>query len=370
LCALFANPIAGAISDRTTLKFGRRRTWILFGTVLQALSLLGLALTSNFTMIIVFWCLAQIFYNFVSASFTALVPDQVDESKRGTMSGIVGMSIILSPLIGLSLMTMLGNTHTIQKWILLCVIIVCAAVVSCIVIKEGQVKYKRKPKEKLKFGEALTRVYPSPKKYPVFTWAWMTRFFISLSFSTGTYNTIMLIQRFHYSEADVTSKVTLLSMVTFACLMVASIFGGMISDKVSKQKPFVAISAIVVVLGLVLCAIAPDITLVIVGSALSGLGYGIFVAVDLALIARILPNKEDAAKDFGIMNIANTLPQSIIPLIGPMLLAVGGWPFFFGSLAVGGLVSALCVIPIPEMTPKLKNMEIKTETAANVRADM
>jgi MFS family permease len=120
----------------------------------------------------------------------------------------------------------------------------------------------------------------------------------------------------------------------------------------------------------VLCAIASDITLVIVGNALMGLGYGIFLAVDLALTARILPNKEDAAKDFGIMNVAVALPQSIIPLIAPLLIAVGGWPFFFGALAVGGVVSALCVIPIPEMTPKLKTMEINTETAANVGADM
>ena len=52
------------------------------------------------------------------------------------------------------------------------------------------------------------------------------------------------------------------------------------------------------------------------------------------------------------MNIANTITQSIVPFIGPSLLAVGSWPFFFGSLAMGGVFSALCVIPIPEMSPR------------------
>jgi MFS family permease len=368
LCALFANPIGGAISDRTTLRFGRRRTWILLGTVLQGLCLMGLALTSDLTLIIVFWCLTQIFFNFVLASFTALVPDQVDESKRGTVSGILGFALPLSALLGLSLMTMLNNEPMLLKWILLAVIGIVAAIVSCILIKESRVKFEPKQKEKLKFIEALSRLYPSPRKYPIFTWAWLTRFFVSIAYSATLYNTIMLLKRFHYSEEDTTSMVTLLSMIGVGCLMVASIFGGMLSDKLRKQKPFVAISALVVGIGLVLCAIAPDITLIFVGNALIGLGYGIYMAVDMALIARILPNKDNAAKDFGIMNIAVALPQSIIPFIAPLLVAVGGWTFFFGVLAIGGVISALFVIPIPEMSPKVK--DIKTETAADVRANM
>ena len=44
LFAMFANPIGGAISDRTTLRFGRRRTWILIGSILGALCLTGIAL--------------------------------------------------------------------------------------------------------------------------------------------------------------------------------------------------------------------------------------------------------------------------------------------------------------------------------------
>jgi len=135
-------------------------------------------------------------------------------------------------------------------------------------------------------------------------------------------------------------------------LAISSIFGGMLSDKFRKQKPFVFLSALVVVVGLILNAAAPSITFIMIGNALGGLGYGIFLAVDMALVARILPNKKDAAKDFGIMNIANTIPQSIVPFVGPSLLAIGSWPFFFGSLAVGGVLSALCVIPIPEMSPK------------------
>ncbi len=40
LIALFANPLAGALSDRTASRFGRRRPWILVGGLLTAVGLL------------------------------------------------------------------------------------------------------------------------------------------------------------------------------------------------------------------------------------------------------------------------------------------------------------------------------------------
>ncbi len=363
LFALFANPIGGALSDRTALKFGRRRTWIVLGTLLGSLCLAGVALATNYFLIIVFWCGAQTFFNFAGAAYTALLPDQVEEGKRGTISGIVGLIVPLSPVIGLVVMTLLGNKPLTFKWFVLIGIVVISAAICVIMLKDGQAKFERKHEEKLEFGEALSRVYPSPKKYPIFTWALMTRFFISLAFCANTYNSIMLIKRFHYTEANISSTVTLLSMVGLVFLAVASIFGGIFSDKIRRQKPFIYISSAVMLIGLVLDVIAPNMLYIYIAGILTNLAYGLYLGVDAALIARILPNKEDAAKDYGIMNIANTIPQSIVPFMAPLLLAIGGWVFFFGSLAVGTVICALCAIPIPEMSPKSieEDIQIKPE---------
>lgn len=80
-----------------------------------------------------------------------------------------------------------------------------------------------------------------------------------------------------------------------------------------------------------------------------GLGFGCFSAVDMALVARILPSKEDSAKDFGIMNVANALPQSIVPAIAPVLLGIGSWTFFYIFLAVCTILGMLAVKPLPEV---------------------
>lgn len=354
LFALSANPVGGAISDRTCLNFGRRRTWILIGSVLGSISLIGILLSTKVWMVVVFWCCVQLFFNFAMASYTALVPDQVDESLRGSISGILGLVAPIGPILGMVIMTIMGKAPLTAKWGVLVAIGIISAIISCMMIKEGKVEYKQPENErvKLSFGEALSKIYPSPRKYPAFTWGWLTRFFVALAYCSSSYNAMMLMQRYHLSQQQTTGMTTLISIVGMAFLAVSSLFGGVLSDKYRKQKPFVLSSAIVVGIGLVINAFAPTVTYIIIGYAVSSFGYGIYLAVDMALVARILPNKGDAAKDFGIMNIANTIPQSIVPFIGPILLGIGGWTFFFGALAVNGLLSAIAVIPIPEMSPK------------------
>ena len=47
LLALIGNPLAGALRDRTTSRFGRRRPWLFVGTVLSALTLAALIISIN-----------------------------------------------------------------------------------------------------------------------------------------------------------------------------------------------------------------------------------------------------------------------------------------------------------------------------------
>ena len=53
-------------------------------------------------------------------------------------------------------------------------------------------------------------------------------------------------------------------------------------------------------------------------AGIAGLGYGIYSSVDQALNVDVLPNKEEAGKDLGILNLATTLGQ----MLGPVLMSV------------------------------------------------
>ena len=115
--------------------------------------------------------------------------------------------------------------------------------------------------------------------------------------------------------------------------------GGRLPDRTGRRKIFVLTASIVYGLALFVIAIASDFNGFLVGMAMSGLGFGVYVAVDLALVVDVLPGRRSAAKDLGVFNIAGALPFSIAPAIAPAILAVGG-----GSYGVLYTVAGLCAI--------------------------
>ena len=89
-------------------------------------------------------------------------------------------------------------------------------------------------------------------------------------------------------------------------------------------------------------AIASSFNGFLVGMAIGGLGFGVYIAVDLALVADVLPDQDNAAKDLGVFNIAGALPYSVAPAIAPAILAIGG-----GSYGVLYAVAGVCAVCRP-----------------------
>lgn len=96
-------------------------------------------------------------------------------------------------------------------------------------------------------------------------------------------------------------------------------------------------------------AFAPSIGFVFLATAAIGVGTGLFFSIDSALCVRVLPSSENAGKDFAIINMANTLPQSFVPFIAPFLLGLGGYTALYLVLAVLGVVGAVFVLRLPEL---------------------
>jgi MFS family permease len=87
--AMISNPVAGALSDRTTGRLGRRRPWIIGGALAGALALALPTGQHTIAGVIIGWCLAQAALNSMQASLTAAVPDQVPVPQRGVVSAAV-----------------------------------------------------------------------------------------------------------------------------------------------------------------------------------------------------------------------------------------------------------------------------------------
>jgi len=124
-----------------------------------------------------------------------------------------------------------------------------------------------------------------------------------------------------------------------AVIVAASLIGGKLSDRTGRRKIFVLTASIVYGLALFVIAIASNFSGFLVGMAISGLGFGVYAAVDLALVVDMLHDKRNAAKDLGVFNIAGALPFSIAPAIAPAILAIGS-----GSYGVLYMVAGFCAI--------------------------
>ncbi|PAD28702.1 MFS transporter [Paenibacillus sp. 7523-1] len=359
LTAIFAMPIGGYISDRIRLKFGKRKTIIVIGVLMGIVALMGIALSTNLLMLSFFNCVVCIGLNMTQAGYSALLVDQVPEAKRGSISGILGVLGMLGMLIGLTLMAVMTNSSNIEKYGSLSVILIIGTIIACILIKDTPAERRNLIKSnegKVQIAKVISGIYPSPRKYPVFTWAMLTRLFLSIAAMSTTYNAMMFIERFGYSPEDTTQLTAIVSFAGIPAMMVACIVGGILSDKLRRQKVFIILSSIIAGSALVIFAFAPGFATVLVANIILQFGYGLYVGVDLAMVARILPRKEDAAKDMGIMNIARTIPQTIVPLIVPVLLGIGSWSFIYCVLAVCGLIAAFTCMPIPDLSRE-KNEE-------------
>jgi MFS family permease len=101
-------------------------------------------------------------------------------------------------------------------------------------------------------------------------------------------------------------------------------------------------------LALFVIAVAGDFDAFLVGMAVAGLGFGLYMAVDLALVADVLPDADSAAKDLGVLNIAGALPFSIGPALAPLVLAVGSGSYrvLYAVAGVCALLGAGAILPV------------------------
>ncbi|MFF3026039.1 MULTISPECIES: MFS transporter [unclassified Microbacterium] len=347
--ALIANPLVGRLSDRTTSRWGMRRPWILGGSIvgLGGFALIGAA--SSVWMVLLAWCLVQTSMNAVLAAANATLPDQVPVSSRGKVSGLVGITTPIGILAGSFLVNFLPGDF--ERFVVPGVISLILAIVFVAILKDRVLT--EKPAERFTIGMFFGSFVFNPRKHPDFGWTWLTKFMVMFGYAgIATFLPLYLVTKFGLDEQGAVGIILAANLASMAAMAVSSPLGGFLSDKIGKRRPFVAVAGVIMVVGLVILAIAPSIPVVIIGQAIIGLGAGSFFSVDLALATEVLPNPDDVAKDLGVLNIANALPQSIAPAVAPGIIALGaatplgGYPTWYLFGAVVALAGAVLVYRI------------------------
>jgi MFS family permease len=304
-----------------------RRPWILGGSIVGVGAFLLVGAATSLWVVLIGWCLAQASFNAVLAAANATLPDQVPAASRGKVSGIVGVTTPLAILGGSFLITFIGDD--VLRFLVPGLLALALCVVFVLVLKDRRLS--EKPRQRFTIGQFFGSFVFNPRKHPDFGWTWLTKFFVMFGYAgIATFLPFYLTEKFRLTEQGAISTILLANLASTVGMVISSPIGGFLSDRLGKRRPFVAAAGVIMVVGLVILAFAPSVALVILAQAIIGLGAGAFFSVDLALATQVLPDPDDTAKDLGVLNIANALPQSIAPAIAPPIIALGA------ATAIGG----------------------------------
>jgi MFS family permease len=346
LLAMFANPFFGMLSDRTAFRFGMRRTWMVVGLGAGSVGILVVALAPNVAMVLVGWCIAQVFFNALLAAQAAVLADQVPTTQRGMVAGVLGICVPLASVGGAALVNLFSGSQ-LAMFLAPCAVGGFFILLFAFVLKDRRLDVRSKPAWSLRQVVGIFVV--NPRANPDFAWVFASRFLFVLAYALlVTFLAFFLIDELGSAEADVPGQILLGTLVQSAVVVVASVIGGRLSDRFHRRKIFVVTAAVVYGAGMFAMALAGDVSGFLLAMAIGGLGFGLYMAVDLALVVDVLPSGDRVAKDLGVLNIAGALPSSIAPAIAPLILALGNGSYgvLYAVAGVCALLAAVAILPI------------------------
>ena len=340
LVAVVANPIAGALSDRTVSRWGRRRPWIVGGALAGAAGLALTAAQHSVLGVALGWCVAQAGLNCMLAGVTTPVADTVPVGQRAEVSGWTGIMQSFGLVFG-ALLTTLLFTGVWSGYGSLALLTVVLALPFAVRFPEPVLPRALRPV--LDLRRILAGLWISPSVHPDFAWAWLTRFLINLGNALGTlYLLFYLTDSVHYGDPG--TGVLILTVIYTLCAGLTAVPVGRISDRLGRRKPFVFISCVVMAVAAVLLALVHTWTAAMAAAAVLGAGFGIYLAVDQALVTQVLPAALDRAKDLGVINVANSGPQVLAPaLAAPIVAWLGGYTALYLATAVVTVLGGVLV---------------------------
>lgn len=343
--AIIIHPLIGAFSDRTRSRFGRRAPWMVISAATAALCMMLLSAAGQLWTLGVYWVLVMLALNAAATAQAAIVPDRIPRERFGVASGILAMGTFVGMGLGVAGAGIFVNSIGIGYTVFGAVILV-ATLLFTIFNRDFSSRDLDVPP--FRWKQFFASFWVSPKAYPDFWWAFAGRFLLILAYqSVQSYLLYILRDYIGVSDAESTALSTALTAVMLVGAFATAFVTGKISDRMQRRKIFVIVASAIMAASLAIPLFSPTVVGMFALAAMFGLGYGIYMSVDSALMNEVLPKAEAAAKDLGILNIATTLPQAMTPVIVWALISLtGSYTAVFTAGIVFAVAGALSVLPI------------------------
>lgn len=349
VASLVSNLMFGNFSDRSRSRFGRRTPWIVLGAVLGGVTLFLTGTTHNAVLLTIFYCACMFGLNCMIAPLVAVLSDRVPSGIRGTMSAFYGAGSTIGAPIG----TMIGAffiENLTVGFAVAGVLMFLGGIVAVIILpKERSADFL--PKEEGSFKDILVSFRP-PKFAGAhdFYKAFAGRFCMLMSYQMINFYQLYIIQNYigqSVKESAVT--VSVVSMIMMVMSLVGSFISGPVSDLIGRRKVPVVVASVLFAIGIAMPWLIPSTLGMYLFAGIAGLGYAVYYAVDQALLVDVLPNKEEAGKDLGILNMGTTLGQMCGPVVMSTIVVSLGYNFAFPTAIALAIIGCFFIMAIKKV---------------------
>ncbi len=295
-------PTIGAISDYTVSRWGRRKPWIVIGSGLDVLFLLGIATSNSLLAIAAFVALLQFSTNVARGPFQGYVPDLVPAAQVGTASALVGLMQVLGNVTGFLLANGAAAIHSLP------LALVAVAAVELITMVSVVWRVGRGAPAKPREGRSWPTIAREAWSLDIlrersFIWLLGSRLFFLMGGGI-LFNLVItyLKQVFLMSQDEAAGVNTILLIVVAIANVITVVPAARLSDRIGR-KPVIYASCVIGGTGIGIAALAPIVPLAVLGAAMFGVSAGMFLSVDWALMTDIIP-KASAGRYMGLSNVA------------------------------------------------------------------
>ena len=348
ILSLFVNVFVGAMSDRTRTKLGKRTPWYLAGALIAAVSFYMIGVPSTGTGVLLAYCFANIGQNMMTAPIVATLSDRVPEGHRGAIAAAYGGGITVGQALGQFLASLfIANTGI--GFVVAGVMYVLAGLSAFLLMpREPRADLDKKRGEEGVLKVVVHAFTPPTKGARDFWLAFVCRTCLIVAYQMiASYQLYILEDHLGQTRSQAAEVITVMSVITMIVSFVASVSSGPISDLIGRRKPPVIIACILYAVGIACPWLIPSTTGMLLFAGVAGLGYGMYMAVDQALNVDVLPDKKNAGKDLGFLNVASCAGQAIGSGITSTIVTAAGTytPVFPVAIAIAVIagVAVACI---------------------------
>jgi MFS family permease len=326
IIAVVVQPTIGSISDYTVSRWGRRKPYIFIGSTLDIVFLLGIASSNTVLAIAAFMALLQFSANFAQGPFQGYIPDLVPEKQVGLASALVGLFQVLGNAAGFAIGAIAVATNNFWLGTMALGALEFTTMLAVVIrVQEGRTPKARKGRSWPSIG--LEAWGTDILRERSFVWLVCSRWFVLMGMTMLTnFALFYFVQSFGIEQKKTDVPMISVLLATVLGNVIAVVPAARVSDRVGR-KPVIYAACAVGSLGLAIVALSPALPVTVLGGLILGAGFGMFLAVDWALLTDLVP-KASAGRYMGISNVATATAG----LVG---LAIGGIVIDLTNAALG-----------------------------------